>query len=65
MGQRIITILKIAFAGYSLKSKIKLSLAIQDFLEYVNRDIETVAIDKGQLHTLQAMRAVVDERMNK
>lgn len=65
MGQRIITILKIAFAGYSLKSKIKLSLAIQDFLEYVNRDIEAVAINKGQLHTLQAMRAVVDERMNK
>lgn len=63
--KKIIAILRIITAGRSLESKMKLVLFMQGFYIHLAQDLQDTATKKGQLHTLQALRTVVNERLDK
>lgn len=58
-------VIKLLTTGRSLEAKMKLVLFMQRFYIYLTEDLEKHAIKEGQLHTLQALRTIVNERMEK
>lgn len=62
-SQKLTAVWRILTAGRSLEAKMKLMLFIRDFYAYLATDIDETAMKQGEVRTLQALRAVVDEKI--
>lgn len=47
----------------TLEAKMRLVLKMQEFYAVLAQDLEDTARDAGELHTLQALRAITEEKM--
>ena len=65
MGKKLTAVWRIIFSGYGLEARIRLILYMQRFIDGLNDDLEKLATKKGKLHTMQALRAVAIEQMEK
>lgn len=63
-SKKLSAIWHIIFTRATLEGKMHLLMFMQDFVKYLTDDLEDYAVKKGQLHTLQALRAIVIEKMN-
>lgn len=63
--QKLSAIWRIITSRNSLESKMKLVLFMQKFYISLAEDLEATARDAGQLHTLQALRAITEEQLEK
>ena len=63
MGKKLTAIWRIITSGYSLEDRIRLILHMQEFIDKLNDDLEVLATKKGQLQTMQALRAVAIEKL--
>lgn len=43
----------------------RLVLFMQQFYIHLAQDLETTAMNEGQLHTLQALRAITEDKLEK
>jgi hypothetical protein len=50
-------------SGYSLKGKIRLVIRMEVFLSELKQNLNDTATARGELHTLQALRAVTEEQI--
>jgi len=61
--KKLAAVWRIVTAGRSLEAKMKLMLFIRDFYAYLAQDIDETAMKQGEVRTLQALRAVVDTKI--
>lgn len=63
--KKLAAVWRILTSGRSLEAKMKLMLYIRDFYAYLANDIDETAMKQGEVRTLQALRAVVDDKIEK
>lgn len=54
---------RILTSGRSLEAKMKLMLFIRDYYALLALDIDETAMKSGEVRTLQALRAIVDDKI--
>lgn len=63
--KKLAAVIRILTTGRSLQSKMKLMLYIREFYALLAEDIDKTAIKQGEVKTLEALRAVVDQKIEK
>lgn len=62
--QKLSAVWHIIFGRRNLEGKMRLILFIDQFREALKQDLETTATKAGKLHTLQALRAVTEDKID-
>lgn len=63
--KKLSAVWRILTSRNSLESKMKLVLFMQQFYTDLAQDLENTARDAGELHTLQALRAITEDKLEK
>ena len=61
--KKLTAVWRILTSGRSLEAKMKLMLFIRDFYAYLATEVDETAMKQGEVRTLQALRAVVDDKI--
>lgn len=61
--KKLSAVWRILTAKSTLEGKMKLVLFMQEFYTLLAQDLEDTARDAGELHTLQALRAITEEKL--
>lgn len=61
--KKLSAIWRIITAKSTLEGKMKLILFMQEFYTLLAQDLEDTARDAGELHTLQALRAITEQKL--
>lgn len=63
--KKLSAVWRILTAKSTLEGKMRLILFMQQFYTRLAEDLEKTAIEAGQLHTLQALRAITEDKLEK
>lgn len=63
--KKLAAIWRILTAKPTLKGRMELVLFMQEFYTNLSQDLELRATEAGKLHTLQALRAITEDRLEK
>lgn len=64
-AKKLSAIWRIVTSKNTLEGKMRLVLFMQEFYTQLADDLEQTAIKAGQLHTLQALRAITEDKLEK
>lgn len=63
VAQKLTTIWKIITSGRSLEARMKLIIHVHNFYLYLTKDLEERSVKAGEVRTLEALRAIVDSKI--